>query len=169
MVSITANPGTNIAPGTSVTFTANVTNGGASPFYLWKKNNAGIPGATNSTYTTNMIATGDGFSVQVLSSDPCASPAQSNVLSMQVTNSIARVDKKEPFVIHPNPFIDAITVNGPADNSFDIRLTDVTGKVIYENKNQKAPAVIVLDIAPGIYFYKIESSGRSQTGKLRRY
>lgn len=88
-VSISANPGVSICPGSSVTFTATPTNGGSSPTFQWRKNGVDISGATSATYTTSAVVSGDVFTVQMRSSFSCAtgSPATSNALTMTV-NSI---------------------------------------------------------------------------------
>lgn len=57
--------------GTSVTFTANPTNGGPSPTYQWLKNDTLLQGATNGTYSTSSLATGDKFKVILISSLSC--------------------------------------------------------------------------------------------------
>ena len=86
-VSIAANPGNTICPGTSVTFTATPTNGGSSPIYQWYNGAAAIIGETSSTYASSTLVTGDAISV-LLTSDvnPCATnnPATSNVITMTV-------------------------------------------------------------------------------------
>jgi hypothetical protein len=81
----------SVCPGQSVTFTASVTNGGASPGYQWKKNGSNISGATSSTYTTSGFLSTDIFSCQLTSSVGCASPATavSNSLSVVVKSIFA--------------------------------------------------------------------------------
>lgn len=86
-VTITATPGTTVAPGQSITFVANTTNAGSSPSYQWKKNGVNIASAPNSSvYTTNAFSTGDIFSCTVLSNAPCSNPntATSNPLTVIV-------------------------------------------------------------------------------------
>jgi hypothetical protein len=57
--------------GTSVTFTANPTNGGSTPTYQWLKNDTLILNATNATYSTSSLVTGDKFKVILVSSLTC--------------------------------------------------------------------------------------------------
>ena len=86
-VSITADPGNNIASGTSVTFTATPTNGGSTPSYQWKVNGSNV-GSDQDTYTSTTLADGDVVTCEMTSSDPCADPAMatSNTITMTVTN-----------------------------------------------------------------------------------
>ncbi|MBX2893186.1 MAG: hypothetical protein KF734_19905, partial [Saprospiraceae bacterium] len=91
-VSITANPGNTICVGTSVTFTAVPTNGGATPSYQWKKNGLNV-GTDSDTYTDAGLANGDQISVVLASSALCANPltATSNTITMTV-NALATAD-----------------------------------------------------------------------------
>ncbi|MBK9542524.1 MAG: IPT/TIG domain-containing protein [Bacteroidetes bacterium] len=89
-VSIAASPSTTICSGTSVTFTATPTNGGASPTYQWKKNGVNV-GTNSTTYTDAALANGNTISCVMTSNAPCVtgSPATSNTLTMTVTTSVA--------------------------------------------------------------------------------
>ena len=78
---------TTIAPGTSVTFTATPTNGGATLAYQWKKNGADISGAKAPTYTTTALANGDVVTCVLTSTSACSTPvtATSNDITMTET------------------------------------------------------------------------------------
>jgi hypothetical protein len=77
---------TQVAPGTSVTYTATPTNGGSSPQFQWKVNGSLVSGATNITYTYTP-ANGDQVTCMMNSSAVCisGSPATSNQITMTVT------------------------------------------------------------------------------------
>ncbi len=85
-VTIAANTPSPICAGTSVTFTATPTNGGAAPSYAWFIN--ATPAGTNSaTFTTTTLANGDVVSVQMTSNAVCPSPTTvtSNTIAYTVT------------------------------------------------------------------------------------
>ncbi len=72
-INVTANPGTTICSGTSVTFTANTSNAGPAPTYQWY-NNGNPVGNNSATYTTTALANGDNITCVMTSSAQCASP-----------------------------------------------------------------------------------------------
>ncbi len=84
-VSISANPGATICAGTSVTFTANPTNGGSNPAYQWKRN-GNNEGTNGPTYTPSSLANGDQITCVLTSNINCPSgnPATSNKLTINV-------------------------------------------------------------------------------------
>ncbi|MFE3846811.1 PKD-like domain-containing protein [Flavobacterium sp. LB3P45] len=77
---------TTICAGTSVTFTATPTNGGATPMYQWKVSGV-IAGTNSNTFTTTTLTTGQVVTVVLTSNaTPCATgnPATSNSITMTV-------------------------------------------------------------------------------------
>src|SRR5665648_73950 len=82
-ISATSN---SICEGTSVTFTATPTNGGATPSYQWKRGSTNV-GTNSPTYTTSSLTRGDKVTCVLTSSLLCASPktATSNLVPMTVS------------------------------------------------------------------------------------
>jgi hypothetical protein len=79
----------NTCHGTSVTFTANAINSGASPIYQWKKNGNNINNANGPTYTYALNA-GDIITCEVTSNDDCVTPltAVSNSITMSESETV---------------------------------------------------------------------------------
>jgi hypothetical protein len=78
---------TSFCAGTSVTFTTNAVNQGASPNYQWKKN--GVNVATGATYTTTTLANNDTITCIMTSSLSCAiDPSFSNAIIVTVSPSV---------------------------------------------------------------------------------
>ncbi|MEI6507344.1 MAG: GEVED domain-containing protein [Bacteroidota bacterium] len=87
---ITVNtPFTSTCSGTTITFTATVTNTGSSPAYQWRKN--GISIGTNDTfYTSSTLANNDSIVCLMTSTANCATPATvvSNYKKMTVGTTL---------------------------------------------------------------------------------
>ena len=85
-VSVSASA-TTICSGTSVTFTATPTNGGATPSYQWKVNGSNV-GTNASTYASSSLVNGDVVSVTMTSSSGCAlgGPVTSSGVTITVNN-----------------------------------------------------------------------------------
>jgi gliding motility-associated-like protein len=82
-----------LCPGTTVTFTASATGGGAAPVYQWKKN--GVPvGSNTDRYVDDAIKDGDAISCTLTSNAPCLvhPTAESNNLTMRVQQTHQRVN-----------------------------------------------------------------------------
>jgi hypothetical protein len=71
--------------GSSVTFSASPTNGGATPVYQWKVNGSNV-GTNSTTFTSTTLANGQVVSCALTSNASCASPAtvSSNSITMTV-------------------------------------------------------------------------------------
>ncbi len=84
-VSIAQNPNGPFCSGTSITYTATPTNGGAAPSYQWQVNGGNV-GANQSTYTTSTLANNDQVSCILTSNVRCKSgdPATSNIITVTV-------------------------------------------------------------------------------------
>ena len=88
-ISISSNPAGSICSGTNVTFTASISNGGASPVYQWKLNGTNV-GSNQSTYSNASLANGDVVTCELTSNAPCISvtTVTSNSITMTVNQSV---------------------------------------------------------------------------------
>jgi len=137
-VTITANPGTNISSGQTVTFITNPVNAGNVPTYQWRKNGANIAGQTASTYTTNTLADGDVISVFLHSSIYCQQPdtASSNKLTIKIQSSVGNISNQFSAIsISPNPTSGELGISGTlnsyaSDEFLNIRVFNMQGQEV---------------------------------------
>lgn len=124
-ISITSNPSAStICSGTSVTFTANITNGGSSPVYQWKLNGSPV-GTNSSTYTNTTLATGDAVTCELTSNAPCVSTTTvtSNSISKTVNPSVTPTititsNPTMPVCEHQSVTFTATITNGGSSPSY---------------------------------------------------
>lgn len=85
-IQISANPGTSVCAGDSVTFTAIAQSGGSAPVFQWKKNNLPV-GSNTPVYGANNLQNGDVIVCEMQSNASCAGSGfvSSNALTMTVT------------------------------------------------------------------------------------
>ena len=88
-VTISSSAANPVMPGTSITFTASITNGGTSPVYVWRKNGL-VVGGNSPTYTNNSWVDGDLVYVAIVSNATCLTSPTA------VSNSIA------VYLVDPN-------------------------------------------------------------------
>lgn len=78
-----------ICNGSSASFTASATNGGASPVYQWKVNGNNV-GSNSATFSSSTLNNGDVVTVALTSNATCPAPVTvtSNTIAMTVTGSV---------------------------------------------------------------------------------
>ncbi|MES2702487.1 MAG: Ig-like domain-containing protein [Bacteroidota bacterium] len=139
-VTIIATPGTSVAPGTTVTFTAAASAAGPSPSYQWFVNTAPVPGETNSTYTSSSFGNADSVSCMVTSSGVCSGIQGGGHVIMHITGvGVAAINEPVRIGVSPNPNTGTFTVSGHIDPSVAeaaIRITDLLGRTIYTGSVQ---------------------------------
>lgn len=84
VITITATA-TSICPGTKVTFTAAITNGGTAPIFRWQKNGNYV-GTSQPIYEDSTLKNGDKIACALISNDNCltAPTVESNALNITV-------------------------------------------------------------------------------------
>jgi len=70
---------------TTVTYTAQATNGGSNPIYQWKKNNINV-GTNSTTYSTSNINHNDQINCVLTNPILCGASATSNSIIMNISN-----------------------------------------------------------------------------------
>jgi hypothetical protein len=107
--------------GSSITFTATVTNGGTTPTYQWKVNGADVSGATNATFTSTTLASGDAVTCVMTSNLPgvVGSPATSNAVSV-IVNAIPNT----PVITQNGSVLTSSLING---NQWHLNGTLISG------------------------------------------
>jgi hypothetical protein len=91
-VNLSASPSGAICAGTTVNFTATASNGGSSPNYQFFVNGVSVQNGSSNTFSTNSLLDGQSVTVELSSSESCASP--SNV------NSAAYIASVSPQIIY---------------------------------------------------------------------
>lgn len=156
---ISANPGTNISPGVTVTFSSSVTNGGISPSFQWQKNGVDIPGATNATYATNNLADGDDITVVLTSSEPCVTTANvtSNELTITLNLSVNHVAEDGAISIYPNPVSSGrIFITNLSETNTEIYIYNSMGaKVIQQMVLSTNPSIDISSLPKGYYTVRV--------------
>lgn len=72
------------------------------------------------------------------------------------------------FDIYPNPANDFVTIDKNVSYTSDIRLFDITGKLVFTdiNNNLMRTRISIADQPKGIYFIEVSINGRAQRRRL---
>jgi hypothetical protein len=149
-IQLISEQGTTLNTWATPLLTTQITNGGTTPTYVWKKNGTIIQGATASSYQASNLVNGDRFEVSVTSNASCLvnTSANSNVVTFQVVTANEGLINGEEFSIYPNPTNDFIHLN----ESKKWTLLDVYGKVLSEGEGVK---IDLTSYQSGFYFLKL--------------
>lgn len=176
VVSIATSPGFVMAPGTTATFTATVTDGGTAPTYQWYKNSVLIPGATNNTYVTNVLATDDSITCQVTNHDLCNGITVFGTTTVFITDNVGihdvNANGSPNIILYPNPNSGSFSINGYIGNNNNetatITITNLLGQVVYattsEAKNGLVDTTLSIQntLSNGTYMLTITSTSGKQ-------
>lgn len=171
VVDISANPSIFITKGTSVTFTATVTEGGPKPTYQWLVNSVAINGATTNTYTNNTLNNGDSVACLVWGTGMC-SFFTFNALKMEVSTGFDVVTNGADIRMMPNPTDGAFTITGTLSSrttaEVSLEVLDMLGQVVYKGTTIAKGGVLNDKVelsnalANGMYILNIRSGGDSK-------
>jgi hypothetical protein len=73
-LNIYPSPNDTICAGSTISFVSVPLNAGSNPQYQWYRNGVSIPGATNATYSTSAVATGDSVHCVMTVTGVCSGP-----------------------------------------------------------------------------------------------
>jgi hypothetical protein len=141
-ISISANAST-VCEGSSITFTATVTNGGTNPTYQWQRNGSNV-GTNSNTYTSSDNTNGDVITCILTSNAPCATLTQ--VTSEEITLTVNPLPALSITVIGESLeatagyssytwYLDEVEITGATDNilepledgTYEVEVTDENG------------------------------------------
>ncbi len=136
-VTITAAPGTIVAPGAITTLTANVTGAGSDPVYLWKRNGVQIPGVAGPVLTRN-FAHNDVIICQVYGTGVCGLPSFNTVtIKVDEHAGMATIEGVQNNIsLNPNPNNGTFVIEGTTVNNEGVLLqvANMLGQVVYAEK-----------------------------------
>ncbi len=168
-VTITANPGTNIAPGETVVLTATASGAGVSPSMQWYVNGSAVTGANLPTFASSNFANGDSVSCEVTTTSGCIglTGADHKVFTVRGVGVQQITSGNSDVQLVPNPNKGIFNVKGSLGTSVDqevsFEVTNMLGQVIYTNKmmahNGEINATIKLssNLANGMYMLNMRS------------
>ncbi|WP_417600981.1 PKD domain-containing protein [Owenweeksia hongkongensis] len=121
-----------ICAGDNISFSANATNAGTTPVYVWKVNGT-VVGTNSSAYSTNALANNDIVSVELQSSLPCSAGLVFASLTVPVdsvkTPSVSISASATSICVGTNVTFTASPVNGGSTPSYQWKVngSNVTG------------------------------------------
>ena len=169
VVSVAVTPGTSVAKGTMVTFTASASNT-TVPVYAWSVNGATVATATSSVYSTSELNDGDVVTADVTNMDVCGSNTGSSYKTIHILpEGVQQINAAGATIsVLPNPSNGEFLIKGSMGTtenvSLTIEITNIVGQVVYSNKvtavNGEINAPVRLDnsIANGSYILNIQSA-----------
>jgi hypothetical protein len=168
VVSISANPGSNVHIGQVVTFSATVTSAGSAPAYQWNVNGYNIAGATSTTFTQGNFTDGDVVGLTVTNNSACGVETGTGTVALSVYNNLGvkEIKSNSSFAVAPNPSKGTFILKGATTNVTDeevsVEVTNMLGQVIYRNsfltQGGKLNQQIQLgSVANGMYILNLHS------------
>lgn len=134
----------------------------------WFFNNQILLDAKSNSIKPNQIGN---YSVQVMDSKGCKSPLSKQVAITKNELILSNTLEDDKPLIFPNPFSQIIKLNIIVSNSnelFSIRITDIYGKLSYENDHvYESMDIDLKHLSPGIYFVSLFDSRKNLTKTVK--
>jgi trimeric autotransporter adhesin len=171
-VSVTATPGTELAVGQPVTFTAVVTNGVSAHSYQWFLNHTPLANDTTAMFLYNgmMFYDNDSITCVVHGAGPCGDMSGSRTIVLSIHDvGVNQINPGNADIrVVPNPNNGEFTISGKSgsatDENVNIELSDMTGRVVYRDEVKTQVGMINKQIllknnlAKGIYILNVRSA-----------
>ena len=164
--------------GYTITLFAAVDHGGTSPTYQWYENRLPIPGATASTYATNVFANDTFYCI--VSGNPICS-LDSTAVALDTSNRISfdvtylgvnsTQNKVNNFSLFPNPNNGTFTLSGIVDAAINedvsFEVSDILGHTVYTGKTTPQNGVIQTQVkldnlSEGTYLLRVNSGNSNE-------
>jgi hypothetical protein len=170
-VTVYAVPGTQIAVDQSVTLTASVVNGSATPTYQWLINGVPVSGATNASFTSTHLTNNDSVVCEVAGG--CSTTGSNYVIMHVGTEGVQQVieNGSTNVTLVPNPNNGTFTIKGTlettADEEVSIEVVNMLGQVVYSNKVMTQNGIINervqtgSSLANGMYVLNLRSGSQN--------
>jgi hypothetical protein len=167
IVTIVANPGTVVAKGQTVTFTANAVNT-YQPAYQWFVNGVAVHNATSATYTTAQLEDNDTVACRVTNVTPCGEYAATGKVRMSVNEvGVHTVSTALDVRVMPNPTRGNLVITGSIatahNNQLHVEVTNMLGQIVYRSvadvRNGRVEATLNLsvELANGMYLLNLRT------------
>ncbi len=169
VVTLSANPGTDIGYGETASITAHLSNTVPFPVYKWYVNGLIVPSATTPILISSNFLDGDIVTCAVVSGGGCPGLTGSASLTLHVINvGVKPVTLTGSDIrLLPNPNKGVFTIKGTlgtvSAEEVSFEITDMLGQVIYKDKvstrNGEIDEKIVLgkEIANGMYILSLHT------------
>jgi hypothetical protein len=169
-VTIAAIPGTQVAPGQSVTLTAIASSAGSLPIYQWRVNGILIHGATNASFTS-IFNNNDSVSCEVTGG--CDLKGFNSVVMSVGTEGVQHITTggNDNIKLVPNPNKGVFTVKGTLASGGDeevlMEVTNMLGQIVYSGKATSNNGVLNEEIqlgrglSNGMYLLNLRSGSQN--------
>ena len=74
---------------------------------------------------------------------------------------------KPEFIVYPNPAFESLHLRLPGRGKFDIKLFDVSGKILFSYPGSNRDLIDISQLKPGVYSLKINSVGEAAEQELK--
>jgi hypothetical protein len=74
-----------------------------------------------------------------------------------------------PHRVYPNPTSEQVTFELTEQGEYELKVTDVSGKVILETSAQNSKKITTIDWNKGVYFYTLSNKDKVAKGKILKF